>query len=98
MSERRSSRDRPLDQRGPRVDVCPACGGERQELLVVPDRFYCEACKVASEGPNTALPVEPEIQLTLGVPSADAADDRPPLDESQAAATDRADDEAPALP
>ena len=91
MTERRAARDRPLDERGDRVDVCPTCAGERQELPphVVADRFYCERCKVATEGPNLRATAPAEIQLTLGLPSAHE-DDRPPLDETAAWTTDGA--------
>jgi hypothetical protein len=54
--------DRPLDQRGPRTDVCPGCGGERQEIPM-PDQFYCDWCKRASAGPNEAAPEAPQEEL-----------------------------------
>lgn len=44
----------------PRRDSCPECGAERFELVVVPGRFYCRRCKVATEGPNTEPPSDPE--------------------------------------
>jgi len=77
-----------------RRDTCPTCGGERFELHVVPERFYCIACRVATVGPNTEPPgpAEPEqIDLfptnpplipvrAVGPPAAEA----PPLDEGMA--------------
>lgn len=83
---------RPLDQRGPRADVCPTCGGERQELLVAVDRFYCETCKVATEGPNTTPPeeiVEPLALFSVSDVGQDApVEERPPIDDYDLEPTD----------
>jgi hypothetical protein len=77
--------ERPLDQRGRRTDVCPTCGGERAELVVVPDRFYCAECQKATEGPNTkGPPPPPEEQLGLDMGLAENVHDqydRPPVDD-----------------
>lgn len=54
----------------PRVDSCPTCAAERFELVVVPGRFYCRCCKIATEGPNTEAPRDPEPeQIDLFEPS-----------------------------
>jgi hypothetical protein len=56
-----------------RRDTCPECGAERFELVVVPDRFYCRRCKIATEGPNTEAPAEPEPeQIDLFEPTGPA--------------------------
>lgn len=44
----------------PRTDSCPECGAQRFELVVVPTRFFCRRCQIATEGPNTAPPGDPE--------------------------------------
>jgi hypothetical protein len=75
---------RPLDQRLERTDVCPKCGGERQELPL-PDQFYCERCEKASSGPNTEPPPEPEPEpLGLFSVSELGADEEPLPDEGMA--------------
>ena len=78
--------DRPLDVRLERVDVCPTCGGPRQELPL-PDVFYCERCEVGTIGPNTVAPApapaEPEALFDVGALVQDEAVDRPPIDETQ---------------
>jgi len=51
----------PEDGRVRSVDVCPRCGRERWELVIVPGRFYCDRCGVATAGPNRKPP-EPEEQ------------------------------------
>lgn len=50
----------PEDGKERRWDTCPRCGGRRWELLVVPDRFFCDECQVATKGPNTEPPRGPE--------------------------------------
>jgi len=53
-----------LDRRLDRVDICPGCGGERQELPEPAEVFYCEECKRGTIGPNAEAPTpkqpEPE--------------------------------------
>jgi len=51
----------PEDGKPRRVDTCLDCGGERWEILVVPDTFYCDECEKATAGPNSEVKVvEPE--------------------------------------
>jgi hypothetical protein len=78
------SEDRPLDERGTRHDVCPDCGGQREELLIAADLFYCPACAKSSFGPNEQPPAvpEPDPQAALFEPLAEA--DEPPPDEGMA--------------
>lgn len=89
MTETLEPRDfnRPLDVRLDRVDVCPSCGGERQEIPI-PDVFYCERCKVGTLGPNSTPPAtvdaEPGTLFDVGALVQDSGMDRPPIDESQA--------------
>lgn len=49
-----------------RVDRCPACSGERVELVVAPGRFYCPRCTLAGLGPSDASS-PPGEQLTLSL-------------------------------
>lgn len=49
----------PEDGMARRSDLCPKCGAERWELLVAPDRFFCDGCQIASLGPNKDVD-EPE--------------------------------------
>lgn len=35
-----------------RHDVCPDCGGQRDELVCAPSRFYGPACRSAGIGPS----------------------------------------------
>jgi hypothetical protein len=85
--------DRPLDERGTRHDICPYCGGDRDELLIAPDLFYCEPCKRSTLGPNSIPPEQPPEQMTmLGAPPA-AEDDGPPIDEGMAWMADEMPDE-----
>ena len=99
---RPDSRLRPLDARGDRVDLCPTCGGERQELPrnVVADVFYCEVCKRGTTGPNTEAPAEAEPEqidlfgATIEVPKQEhPAEEAPPIDEGEAWMADEMPDE-----
>lgn len=73
-------------------DICPDCGGERWQLVIVPDRFYCDRCEKSTYGPNTAPPAEPEPeQIGLFASTTEAAsnegeeqEERAPLDEGDA--------------
>lgn len=84
-------------------DVCPKCGQPRWQLYIVPDRFYCDKCEVATFGPNTDVAeAEPEqIDLfgsTIAVPSnegakSEPAEEGPPIDEGDAWIADEMPDE-----
>lgn len=56
----------PEDGKERRSDLCPKCGAERWELLVVPDCFFCDKCQVASVGPNDNVSEPEPEQLALG--------------------------------
>jgi hypothetical protein len=94
----------PDDGKARRVDTCPSCGGERWEILVVPDVFHCDACKKATVGPNTEAPADPQPeQIDLfGFVSAPAdavaksepsIEEGPPVDEADAWMADEMPDE-----
>jgi hypothetical protein len=89
----------PDDGKDRRVDTCPTCGGERWEILVIPDVFHCDACKKATGGPNTeVVEAQPEqIDLfgaTVEVPKQEhPAEEAPPIDEGMAWMADEAPDE-----
>jgi ribosomal protein S27AE len=69
-------------------DVCPDCGCKRWQLILVPDRFYCDRCHVASLGPNqdVAEPEPEQIDLFASNEGAkpEAVADEPPIDEGMA--------------
>lgn len=44
-------------------DTCPDCGGKRWQLIIVPDRFYCDRCEKAGPGPNTEVAEREAEQL-----------------------------------
>lgn len=52
-------------------DICPECGAERWQLVIVPERFYCDDCKKAGPGPNGDAPAPKPEQIDLfGEPGA----------------------------
>lgn len=64
-------------------DVCPDCGGKRWQLVIVPDRFYCDKCCKATFGPNTEVKQpEPEQQGLFDVASEalTAEEEGPPVE------------------
>lgn len=68
----------PDDGRDRRVDTCPDCGGERWEILIVPDVFYCDVCEKSTAGPNSEVKVvEPEPDTLFADPGPEEA---PPLE------------------
>jgi hypothetical protein len=88
----------PEDGKDRRRDLCPKCGNKRWELLVVPDRFFCDECQVASLGPNEDVAgPEPEQIDLFGVTTEgakeEAIDDGPPLDEGMAWVSEEMPDE-----
>lgn len=84
----------PEDGRERRWDVCPKCGGGRWEIVVIPDRFFCDKCQVASVGPNADVPEPEPVQLGLGLdPEPAGVDDGPPPDEGMAWIADEMPDE-----
>lgn len=91
--------DRPLDVRGTRHDICPGCGGQREELLIAADLFYCPSCAKSTFGPNTERPA-PRTEQTglfsvseLGQPAEAIFEDEAPIDEGMAWVADEAPDE-----
>lgn len=79
-----------------RRDTCPECGGERWELIVAPERFFCGKCEKATPGPNGEPPAPEPEQMGLGIeeaPPATAEEDGPPLDEGMAWIADEMPDE-----
>lgn len=92
----------PDDGKDRRVDTCPTCGGERWEILVIPDVFHCDACKKATGGPNTEVAEAQPEQIDLfgsgfatasAVPESEPGEEAPPIDEGMAWMADEAPDE-----
>lgn len=59
-------------------DTCPSCGGARWQLVIVPDRFYCDRCRVAT--PSVEADV---VGLTWRYPNTQAAEVAEPEPDQQ---------------